>query len=732
MSDELFSAVTARRARPLPTFVPRCGHCGLYKRCESPKMRVDGEGRRGILIVGEWPGRSEDGEGRPFVGGSGRFLARELQKFGVDMRRDCWLTNALVCAPIGEAPAGAIDDCRPNLLKAIRDLNPTSIFLMGGAAIQAAVGHFWKPDVGPVGRWTGRRIPNHNPNAWVCPFNNPAHLLRDGAHPVELLQFRDSLGAAVALEGRPWANGPPDYRSKVETILSPADAAAALKAVQSGVIAFDLETTTLKPDSAESRIVCCSVCHEGCRTIAFPWQGPAVVEMSRILRSPEIPKIGYNCFSGDTRFLTREFGVVSFAEVVGKYVTVLNREGRWVSASICSFGHQPVRELTFVRRNYKNTVRVTDNHRWILSDGTEKKSSQLLKTGSGHFADAVDVLRAPAVELDVEEYIRGVRHGAVYGDGACRIARKNTYVIRLCGDKRQLLPFFEGFSVCSPPSYRGDLHVSLPDQAVDLKAVPSPTVSDSYAVGFIRGVLATDGTVSMAGQISVSGGSDLLDWLRQYAPRVGYWTQGVTDFSKYEQAPDSFKRTKQVWGVTFSRDCITLDDLLLEKHRARHSSTTAGPYKFSARGDERSIEEVFCAVVPDGETFTLDGGLVTGNCKFELRWIMAKLGFPVANWLWDGMLAAHALDARRGRGDDRAGQTTGLKFQSYCLLGAPDYSGHLDDLLRPAKDDAGGNDPNEIRRIDMRELCIYCGIDSFLEWKVAQIQMREIGVGREP
>jgi len=37
-----------------------CKSCGLYKNCNSPKMKPSGEGLKGILIVGEAPGKVED------------------------------------------------------------------------------------------------------------------------------------------------------------------------------------------------------------------------------------------------------------------------------------------------------------------------------------------------------------------------------------------------------------------------------------------------------------------------------------------------------------------------------------------------------------------------------------------------------------------------------------------------------------------------------------------------
>src|SRR6185503_19587936 len=111
-----FFAVDEFLERPAVGLVPRCGACGLLKTCESPKMAPYGKGKRGVLIVGEAPGQSEDERGRPFVGKSGQFLRGTLEGLGFDMDRYAWTTNALICRPPNnQTPDNKrISYCRPN------------------------------------------------------------------------------------------------------------------------------------------------------------------------------------------------------------------------------------------------------------------------------------------------------------------------------------------------------------------------------------------------------------------------------------------------------------------------------------------------------------------------------------------------------------------------------------------------------------------------------------------
>ncbi len=286
--------------------IPRCGACGLHEHCDSPKMPVWGEGRRKVLVVGEAPGSVEDKEGRPFIFTTGQHLRKALAPLGVDLDRDCWVTNSLRCWPWTWAHKEGgtkykknrtpteleIDHCRPNLLNAIRELNPEVILLLGNAPVKSLIGWLWKEDPGGIGKWAGWTIPCQRLNAWICPTYHPSYLLRE-ENPVLDRMWAKHLEAAFSLEGRPWKEVP-DYPSKVWRILDPRHASPVLEIMSQGhrPVAFDYETDRLKPDHPDARIVCCSA-SDGETTIAYPWVGEAVQATRDFLRSP-VPKIAQN------------------------------------------------------------------------------------------------------------------------------------------------------------------------------------------------------------------------------------------------------------------------------------------------------------------------------------------------------------------------------------------------------------------------------------------------------
>ncbi len=125
------------------------------------------------------------------------------------------------------------------------------------------------------------------------------------------------------------------------------------------------------------------------------------------------------------------------------------------------------------------------------------------------------------------------------------------------------------------------------------------------------------------------------------------------------------------------------------------------------------------AIKATGELLSSDVPKIGFNVKFEDRWTKKEFGFPVKNWMWDGMLGAHTLDSRKG--------TKGLKFQSFVLLGHPSY----DDHLKPYMSSANSNAPNRITEVGLDKLLLYCGLDALLEYKVAKIQMDKFGLGEQ-
>ncbi len=143
-------------------------------------MKPTGKGQKKILFIAEAPGKREDEKGIQLIGESGQRLRRTLKKIGLNLDKDCWKTNAIICRPgKNETPdQKKIECCRPNLMKAIKQYDPNVIVLLGGVALASLLGSIWKERPGGITKWAGWCIPNHRPNCWIIPTFHPSYLNR--------------------------------------------------------------------------------------------------------------------------------------------------------------------------------------------------------------------------------------------------------------------------------------------------------------------------------------------------------------------------------------------------------------------------------------------------------------------------------------------------------------------------------------------------------------------------
>jgi len=272
----------------------RCGLCGRYKNCKSPKMPPTGKGRKKILFIAEAPGAEEDRKNMQLVGPSGQFLRKHLKKMEVDLDKDCWKTNAVICfKKNNETPnKKVIEACRPNLMRTIKQYQPNVIVLLGKIAISSLISALWKTDEGVVNKWAGYSIPCQSLNAWIICTYHPAYLLRKNDKVLNRF-FENHLRTALhKSKSKPWKKIP-NYNNQIDIIMNPLQAVKEIEKIKDGPIAFDYETNCLKPEGKGTKLVSCSICWKGKKTIAFPMEKGVVTAVSRLLKSP-IPKIASN------------------------------------------------------------------------------------------------------------------------------------------------------------------------------------------------------------------------------------------------------------------------------------------------------------------------------------------------------------------------------------------------------------------------------------------------------
>ncbi len=248
------------------------------------------------MIVAEAPEALEDEKGVQPIGDAGKRLRAILDDLGWDLDDDCWKTNAIICRPPkNKIPTDAqIESCRPNLLRTIRELNPSVIIVLGSVTIKSLIGHLWKDKVGEANRWVGWQIPCQQLNVWICPTWHPSYLLRKSLPVLDLWFERHLRNALELAETVPWPDGVPDWENQVQIIQDTEMAVTKIRefVVSKVPVSFDYETDRLKPDHPDARIVSCSL-SDGKTTIAYPCDGVLLKETSKFLRSG-VPKIGAN------------------------------------------------------------------------------------------------------------------------------------------------------------------------------------------------------------------------------------------------------------------------------------------------------------------------------------------------------------------------------------------------------------------------------------------------------
>lgn len=153
--------------------VATCPRCPVL--VENRTQPVFGAGPPGaaVMFVGEAPGQTEDRQGLPFVGNSGRKLNQLLEQVGIS-RDEIYITNVIKCRPPkNRKPLPAeILNCRPYLERQIELIQPGLVCALGGVAAQWLVGKSQS-----LSRLRGT-VHDYRGIPFICTYH-PSYLFRD-------------------------------------------------------------------------------------------------------------------------------------------------------------------------------------------------------------------------------------------------------------------------------------------------------------------------------------------------------------------------------------------------------------------------------------------------------------------------------------------------------------------------------------------------------------------------
>ena len=230
-----------------------CASCGLYKEARNPKMDAFGNFKKGIINIGNFPDAVDDKKGKQWQGKAGRLLSRTYRDIGIDLFEDCLNINAVNCYS-NDLPSGyQIECCRSVIVQKLLDKHkPKVIVLFGDIAVQSFLGQRYPKDLKNINLWRGWMIPDQDYNAWVLPVFDPEEVL-DNSEQV-LTIWKNDLERVKTAVFTTFLTQPVCNIKYIDdlTILS-----RIRRKIQ--VMAFDYETTGLKPHAPGHRIICVSI-----------------------------------------------------------------------------------------------------------------------------------------------------------------------------------------------------------------------------------------------------------------------------------------------------------------------------------------------------------------------------------------------------------------------------------------------------------------------------------------
>lgn len=265
-----------------------CTSCGLYAESKHPKLEPQGNFKKRILIIGEANNKIDDRTGSLWRDRTGEYLRNVLTENGVDLYEDCLSTNAIPCYCEKTITPDLVSKCRLRLFKLISERKPIVILVFGFNALYSLIGHRFKKNLGTIEKWRGWTIPDQELRAWVCPTYPPA-LIMD-KDPEWQVTFRNDIKQALSMVTVP-------FRSYLKPIIKylKADELNILDQIETEV-AFDYETTGIKPHAKGHRIVCCSVAVSP--NLVYVFMMPSTKKerepFIRLLVNKEIGKIAQN------------------------------------------------------------------------------------------------------------------------------------------------------------------------------------------------------------------------------------------------------------------------------------------------------------------------------------------------------------------------------------------------------------------------------------------------------
>lgn len=295
----------------------------------------------------------------------------------------------------------------------------------------------------------------------------------------------------------------------------------------------------------------------------------------------------HNCFAGSTRFITNR-GICRFNEFKdGDSVTVKDKDGHLRKATVRNYGKGTLNKITLKAGRRETSVLATSNHRWILSDGS-------VTTNIGVGDALYGLKKSTEVDWDNlnDEEMEAFALGFVVGDGTDHHSHTR---VRLCGDKTKYLNLFLSVGYHVVGRFDNNDVILARKKAIKQDFINGKGwryLSAHLQALVFKGYYAADGA-SFANKISTSD-ERLKLLIEETSGLAGYF---ISSFAE-EKRDTNYKKESVLHSYHFV--IKQPDNLLWRVSKIERNF--------------RTDAALWCVEEPITHSFTLENGIVTGNC----------------------------------------------------------------------------------------------------------------------
>jgi len=277
-----------------------CDRCGLYKKCNSPKLEITGNGGQRILFVGGCNTKDEDRTGTHCTGKIGQLLRDVVTELGFSTNIDCWTTNAVQCGTrFGKPEPKEINACRVRVWKEIEEKKPSIIIPLGPVANTSVLFPYWKKNLGKILIWRGLQIPTED-GFWICPTVSPGYVFAhekgrgEFYNPAVRTIFKQDIQKAFSKLGK--APVVPRIKDKVSILWDEDDIIEATHNIllENKPTAMDYEASGLKLEKKGHFLYSCSLCNNSSIAYSFLLNTPGILAALKELLQSNVPMIAHN------------------------------------------------------------------------------------------------------------------------------------------------------------------------------------------------------------------------------------------------------------------------------------------------------------------------------------------------------------------------------------------------------------------------------------------------------